>query len=304
MLSAMPAGAIIITAVISAAEIISGGGRQLSKLPTIPIGGHQVSRLIVGGNPFSGNSHISDNLDGEMRDYFTMANIKKALLRAEESGYTAFQARGDEFILRLVNEYRNDGGKLDFIAQTVSELADIKAGIRMICAYKPLAVYHHGTRTDNLWHEGRLDEVRDTVKFIRDQGVLTGVASHVPEIIQTIEDEDWDVDFYLASFYNLGRDPRESFFVSGARVAELFDDSDRDKMTEVIRQVAKPCLAIKVLAAGRKGGWADSPESLRESFDYLFRNVKPGDGAIVGVFPKYSDQIAENAELVRNLLGA
>jgi hypothetical protein len=270
----------------------------VNDFPMITIGGHEVSRLIVGGNPFAGNSHISEAVDREMLDYYTMANIKKALFRAEEVGITAFQARGDEFILRVFHEFRNEGGRLDFFVQTVSELEDQKASIRRIAGCGPLAIYHHGTRTDNFWHEGRLDEVRDTVRHIRDQGVLTGVATHVPDILKTMEDEDWDVDFYLTSFYNLGKQGRESFFVSGKRVKEQFDDSDRDSMAAVIRQVSKPCLVIKVMAAGRKG---ESPETVRSAFKYLIDNVKPTDGAIVGVFQKQGDQIAENARLVREL---
>jgi len=42
-------------------------------VPLVPFGPHQISRLIVGGNPISGNSHVSAALDNEMRDYFTAA---------------------------------------------------------------------------------------------------------------------------------------------------------------------------------------------------------------------------------------
>lgn len=40
-------------------------------LPTIQLGNTSVTRLIVGGNPFSGNSHVNEALDWQMRDYFT-----------------------------------------------------------------------------------------------------------------------------------------------------------------------------------------------------------------------------------------
>lgn len=32
-------------------------------LPTIKIGDNDITRLIVGHNPFSGNSHVSEKLD-------------------------------------------------------------------------------------------------------------------------------------------------------------------------------------------------------------------------------------------------
>jgi len=35
-------------------------------LPTVKIGSTEVYRLIVGGNPFSGNSHFSEEMDWQM----------------------------------------------------------------------------------------------------------------------------------------------------------------------------------------------------------------------------------------------
>ena len=48
----------------------------MTTLPTVRLGGHEVSRLIIGGNPFSGNSHFSAEWDNDMLDYFTTENIK------------------------------------------------------------------------------------------------------------------------------------------------------------------------------------------------------------------------------------
>ena len=72
-------------------------------------------------------------------------------------------------------------------------------------------------------------------------------------------------------------------------------------MFKVIRNVSKPCLAYKVLAAGRK---IDSPEMVRKAFEYAFQNIKPSDAVIVGMYPRFSDQIAENTAIVRELARA
>jgi NAD-dependent dihydropyrimidine dehydrogenase PreA subunit len=38
-------------------------------MPTVRFGEYDVSRLTIGGNPFRGNSHLSDELNADMWDY-------------------------------------------------------------------------------------------------------------------------------------------------------------------------------------------------------------------------------------------
>ena len=69
-------------------------------LPTIRIGEHEFTRLIVGGNPFSGNSHVNGAMNEEMMNYFTTAKVKETLHRCEECGilvmYSTIRAAFDE----------------------------------------------------------------------------------------------------------------------------------------------------------------------------------------------------------------
>lgn len=271
------------------------------QLPTIHLGGRDVSRLIIGGNPFSGYSHFSAERDEEMMDYFTAERVKATLFECERHGITAMQSRADRHVLRLLREYRNEGGRLHWIAQIATELADLRANIRQIAAAGAIATYHHGTRSDNLWHEGRIDEVRDLLKAMRDQGLAAGMGSHIPEVIEYVEERGWDVDYYVCSVYNLNKRQRESQLVSGARaVEEAFDDADRDRMLRVIGQVTKPCLAIKILAAGRK---CRTPEHTHAAFRYVFDRLKPSDAVVVGMFPKHHNQVEENARILRQIAG-
>ena len=73
------------------------------------------------------------------------------------------------------------------------------------------------------------------------------------------------------------------------------------KMCRVVRQVRKPCLVYKLLAAGRQCG---SPAEVRQAFEFAYRSIEATDAAIVGMYPRYSDQIGENARLVRELASA
>ena len=54
-----------------------------------------------------------------------------------------------------------------------------------------------------------------------------------------------------------------------------------------------------VIGAGRKIG---SPREVDEAFKFTYRSIKPGDAAIVGMFPRFKDEVKENADRVRGLL--
>jgi len=120
-------------------------------LPFVKIGATEVTRLIIGGNPFSGFSHASTARDDEMVSYYTASNIMKAWDTAVENGINTVQCRGDRHIRRLYREYRERGGSAQWIAQTASEMRDLAANIAQIAAVGPVAIYHHGTHTDSLW---------------------------------------------------------------------------------------------------------------------------------------------------------
>jgi hypothetical protein len=270
-----------------------------AELPKIDLCGTKVTRLILGSNPISGVSHYSEKLTEEMEDYFTMENAKKLLHRCEELGVNTFQGRADRWLLHLLHEHRMEGGNLQFISQTATEMADIRANIKLAVKFGAFAVYHHGTETGNYWREGRIEEVREIMKTARDLGAAVGVGTHMPEVIEYIEEKDWDIDFYMASFYNVykgmkGR--RQSYIITGVHREDNFEDSDRALMCKTIKNTSRPCLAFKILAAGRH---CSDKNNVREAFRFAFKNIKTSDAVVVGMFPRDSDHVAEDAALVK-----
>jgi len=71
---------------------------------------------------------------------------------------------------------------------------------------------------------------------------------------------------------------------------------DPARMCEVIRGVKRPCLAFKILAAGRR---CERPQDVEAAFELAFKNIKKSDAVIVGMFPRYRDEAAEDAALAR-----
>ena len=270
-------------------------------LPEVSLGNVKVSRLMVGGNPFSGNSHRTTELSEEMLDYYTTERIKADLWECERCGITAAQLRGDGHIRRLLREYWNEGGKIKWLAQSAPEMADFATHVKQVKSWGASAMYIHGGVADGLFSEGRASELHEQLKLLRDQGIPIGLGAHRPQLVEEAESQGWDLDFYVCCFHNLSRTPHESFLATGRVSDERFVPDDPARMCHTIRHVAKPVVAFKVFGAGRR---CDTPDGAREALEFAYGNIKPTDAVTVGVFTKHSNQIAENAEIVRDLLSA
>ena len=81
-------------------------------------------------------------------------------------------------------------------------------------------------------------------------------------------------------------------------MGEVYLESDRQKMFEVIRAARKPCLVYKVLAAGRA---SLSPGGIREAFSKTLAAIKPTDAILIGMYQKFGDQLGENAAMVSEI---
>jgi hypothetical protein len=103
----------------------------------------------------------------------------------------------------------------------------------------------------------------------------------------------------MTSLYYLTR-PREELakVLGDVPLGEIYLPGDRERMLQVLRAARKPCLAYKVLAAGR----ADlSPAGIRRTFSETLKGIKRSDAMIVGMFQEFGDQVGANARLVREL---
>jgi len=270
-------------------------------VPQADFGSRRISRLIVGGNPVSGGSHWSGQLDNEMADYFTAANVKKLLRDCETAGINTWQSRGDRFIMRMLREHRNEGGTIQWIAQTASELSDIKRNIADCARAGALGVYHHGAATDSMWRAGKIEEIRDRLKAMRDAGVRAGLGTHIPAVIDYVEEKGWDLDFYMTCLYNLSR-PKDEVekLAGGPPEREYFHEPDRAEMLKRVKQTRRQCLIFKIYAATRR---CKSEADMKAALGQAFAAAKPQDCVVIGMFPKHSEQVRQNCRLVREAAG-
>jgi hypothetical protein len=282
-----------ISAGVAAASLPLTAG---APFPSVRLGKQEVSRLIIGSNPFYGYSHASRLLDQHMREWGTPDNICAALREAERNGITTFQTNGDARAITDIRMHREQGGKLQVIALIREKPEDA------IAAMHPVAVAHHGEVTDVAFRLQKMDDVREFTKRVRQAGVMVGVSTHKPEVIEYIEERGWDIDFYMGCAYNRTRTPDELRKLLGQLplpAGEVYLEQDPERMFGVMRQTRKTCFAFKILAAGRA---AMSPAGLDAAFKAALTGIKPQDGIIVGVYPRFKNEIEENARRVRALL--
>ena len=196
-------------------------------MPTVRFGEYDVSRLIIGGNPFRGNSHLSDELNADMWDYHGSGEtVIESWFEAEKHGVTAMQARGDQFIMDWVDRYREQGGKLHWFVQTASEWkgGDVPDNIHTLAKHGPIGIYHHGSLTDSLWKSGEIDKVKEYHSTTPDQRVLPThppFRKIVPRNYQAIPGE------YAQEWHHRMTEPAESSCSS--RDNNEVDDEDHDR---------------------------------------------------------------------------
>lgn len=239
------------------------------------IGQTKVSRFILGSNPFSGFSHQSPEADNQMRRYYSVGRIKETLKMAESLGINTMIGRTDYHVMRMLLEYWEEGGTLQWFAQTCPEVGDHETCINRAASYGAKACHIHGGVMDNLYTNKKLDGIPAAIDLIHEKGMLAGIAGHIPAVIKWAE-EHLDVDYYMCSYYNPIPREEKAEHVSG--YPEQYLEEDRKAMTSLIQTLSKPVIHYKVMAAGR-----NKPE---EAFGYVAKSMRSGDAVCVGIFSK------------------
>jgi len=276
----------------------AAAAQEKARLPTTRIGGHEFSRLIVGANPFNAGSHLSVFVDRQMRAYYTPEQILKTLRRCRQVGITCWQAVPGN--LGLYRRLVGGGCPMHFIVIAHGDEAEIQHLRDGGC----IGIAHHGEVTDTLFKQGRLDRVNEYLKRVRDAGLLVGVSTHMPEVVDWIESKGWDLDYYMTCVYERHRSGEALKRLLGhvpLPPREVYLQDDPPRMFKAMRGTRRPCLAFKILAAGRL---SDRKEWVERAFRDTFSSIKPTDGIIVGIYDRYSDQPADCAALVRRFAGA
>jgi len=270
------------------------------RLPTIKLGKHEVTRLIIGGNPIYGYSHFNKLLSQHMVEYHTPERVIDLLKRCEKAGLNCWQNSYAERTLQDLDRYREAGGTMHWLCLGKPDWDQHPEHIDDAVKHKPIGVAPHGALAERLHRQDKLDVLTDLLKRIRDKGVLVGLSAHNPALIELAEEKNWGVDYYMCCLYYLTR-PRQEFqklLGKDLPLGEIYLPTDPPRMFKVVQATRKPCLVFKVLAAGRRVG---SPAEVRDCFATALAKIKPTDAMIVGMYQEFSDQVGANTATVREL---
>jgi hypothetical protein len=289
-----------LAATLAAGPLASAPTPPAASLPKVRFGDVEISRLVMGSNQFYGYSHFNHLLDRLMVDWNTPERVCQTLLQCQQNGINTYQYSHHPNTLTDLELFRSKGGDMHLIA------VDTNNGPvpETVQRSKAGALYHHGEVTDRLFRDGKMDQVQEYTKQLRQAGVRVGVGTHKPEVVEYVEEHGWDVDYYVLCAYNRTRtkeEIRKMLGVLPVPASELYLETDPPRAYEVARKTSKTCFLFKILAAGRM---ARSPEDVDKAFKLAFDSIKPQDCVIVGMFPRFQDEVKDNCDRVRRILGA
>lgn len=272
-------------------------------LPKGQIGKLEISRIICGGNLINGFAHARDLIyvSSLLRSYFTDEKIMQTWELCEQNGINTMistiddpYAGGNDPTARVINKYWNErGGKIQWLAQCFPESDDLFTKVRMAIDGGAQGAFIQGQVGDNWSRYGRTDLIARVMEFIRQNGLIAGVACHDIVAPIAMEKAGVEVDFYMKTLHSdnyWSATPKDQIPPDGSLPGhDNMWCTQAEKTIEFMKTVKKPWIAYKVLAAG-----AIHP---RDGFKYAFENG--ADFACVGML---DFQVIENAIIAKNAI--
>ncbi|NSW93786.1 MAG: hypothetical protein HPY62_03650 [Bacteroidales bacterium] len=276
---------------VASETTINSGFEQLKnlkgKLPEGKIGNLSITRMIMGCNLIGGWAHARDLIyaNNLFKKYHSEEKIIETLSLAEQAGInTAFMVTG---YYPVFNKYKNlHNGKMQSICQTMLPDNDFFSNIKLAIDSGATALYIQGGEGDRYMSSGKSNMIFKAIDYIKKQGFLAGIGAHSIESIKVCEKENIPVDFYVKTLhhdrywsahpvgnrteYSIIRDYESDHNKFHDNIWDLFPSNT----IEYMKNVKKPWIAFKVLAAG-----AIEP---KDGFSYAFENG--ADFICVGMF--------------------
>lgn len=266
-------------------------------LPQGKIGDLKLSRMILGGNLLTHFTHSRD-LKYVYRltaKYNTSEKIMETLALAESHGINTLSMHNPSGPMSVLRKYRSQGGKIQWIicptAKVTDDMEEYRTQVRELLQDGCEAIYLWGVHADKLIAQGRTDLIAKAVEVAKNEGVPSGVGAHDIRVIAECEKNRIPADFYIKTFHhhNYPSGPKPGQIRNPYAEHPGYWCSDPKAVSELMRNVTKPWIAFKVMAAG-----AIPP---KDAFRYAFENG--ADHILAGMF---DFEIQEDVELLQGIL--
>jgi hypothetical protein len=272
------------------------------KVPTGKIKNVTISRIIVGGNLFSGFAHARDLIyvSKLMKTYFTDEKVVETLFICEDAGINTAVLRVDDHIIRILNKYRRQGGKIQWLAQADPDGNDM-TNVKLAIDNGATGAFVHGGTADQIVAGNKMEYLQKPIELIQSQGLIAGTAGHSINVPLACVKHGIRVDFFMKTFHSnkywssIPFDASETEIPKNGPGHNQAHDNifcmSAEAVTDFFRNNTTPWLAYKVLAAG-----AINPN---QGFRHAFESG--ADFLVVGMF---DFQVADNSNLVCEILGS
>ena len=273
---------------------------SIEKVPCGQLGKAKISRVMLGGNLVSGFMHARDlrYVNRLFRAYVTEEKIFETFRIAEEHGINTVFETGAAFVAKYNERFQ---GRMQFIPHIKVEIGQgeqsLKDHIKQQVDLGAVALYVWGVAADNLVKAGRADEIVRAVELAKKHDLPVGVGSHSLLVPIECERRQCPNDFYVKTLHSddypsaTPKELRKEFiWLDGG--PGWYDNMwciNPEETIAFMREVRKPWVAFKVLAAG-----AFLP---RQGLAYAFKNG--ADFTAVGMF---DFQVKENCEIACKLI--
>ena len=234
----------------------------------IAVGGSSFSKILCGTNAFWGHSHFSEARNAEYLARFNDETMEQTIQKCLDLEINTVESCGNERIISILARLRQrNSNPIRLVGSTrIDETSEIKSHqqkLAFLLENRADICVIHAQFTDRPRKERSIAGLKELVEQIHGAGLLAGVSTHRVDTVELCESRNYGIDTYLFPLNLSG------FVYPGFKG----NDTVRDRVN-IVRNVAKPFVLIKTLAAGRL-----PPD---EGLHFVAENSKPNDLLSIG----------------------
>ena len=275
-------------------------GAQTTQLKgSVPMGkikDVEMSRIMTGGNLVSGFAHSRDLIyvSRLMKTYFTDEKIIETLFISEASGINTAVLRCDDHIVGVLDKYRKQGGKIQWLAQTYPVGSDF-TNVKLAIDNGAIGAFVMGNNAERYLSDNKVDDFGKAIEYIKSQGVIAGTAGHSMKVPIACMANGFNPDFFMKTYHNNSYWTASPIDPADPELPKQGHDNMWCASAEIVADFFKnnttPWLAYKVLAAG----------AIRPSVGFRQAFESGADFIVVGMF---DFQVVENSNTVYDILNS
>jgi hypothetical protein len=253
------------------------------EFPRVKIGDLSVSRMIIGTNNVLGGSHRTQARDLHIKQIFQgkeeVADLIETYLHNGVDTIIGCLQRAPHVIdgIKLVQD--RTGKKIHYMELGIFDMSDSAEGRRNAeafmrkCRNNGCEIFlplHNCVEQLLNRHTRKIERISDYLSMIRELGMIPGLSSHMPEVIEYTDENGYDVEVYIQIYNAIG-------FLMQVEIETIHS---------FIWHAKKPVLIIKPMAAGHLNPFV--------GLSFVWNTIRSQDMVAVGCMtPEEAGEVIE-----------